>query len=634
MVADDTLDQSYTRQGPLTPVSYSSNSPRTPYGPGGDGYASTPLNSRRPNGYGGLGDQSSYTTEPLPSPGTSVLQRMNSLTPGPFDHRRPSAGEAGSLIRKDSLTPNAGYPYPDDRPSTAHSNRSGASGDNGASPRFPRKTGYEGFGPPLRPDEELEPPPLGGLNRSETFPKPSFVAEPPMRTPSAPGTRNERTTRQSSGFGAGRRPSMGPDTSRRPPPRKSLIRPARENTGSVDLAREFGIGNPYHTPSDSASSGYSGFSQPSQPSHPSTHTSPARSQPRRQESDGSNLDDLMEEVQTGMENLRPTDLQIDSKGPQPQSPLVESSPGISPDGYQLPKPYGQPGLSQQFGTSPQRGLDGFGFEGAWGSRGDSLPDRMAASPPSPRAAPPSRKGTGDLPYRGDCKACGQPIKGKCVSSADGRLTGKYHKPCFVCATCSEPFTSAEFYVLNDKPYCEQHYHMLNGSLCGGCGRGIEGQYVEDEASWKYHVGCFCCLDCGRSLSDGYFEVDGRAFCEQDAMNRVNSAPAWNGPGSYPPPHDPYAHRQVPPPGARSLPGRGPMPPRPPRGASGKPGLPGRPGPGAVGPRPRGAGPGMPRPNNGPPSSRRPGPGMPPPKGPPGVGSRPQMNKRSTRLGMM
>ncbi|KAL6866144.1 hypothetical protein ACO1O0_002249 [Amphichorda felina] len=427
---------------------------------------------------------------------------------------------------------------------------------------------------------------------------------------------------------------MGPDTSRRPPPRKSLIRPAGENTGSVDLAREFGIGNPYHAPSDSTSSGYSGFSQPSQPSHPSSQTSPARSQVRPQESDGPNLDDLMEEVQTGIENLRPDELHLGPSSPQPHSPLAESPLGILPDGHQLSNPYDQPGLSPQYGTSPQRVFGSFGSEGSWGSRGDSLSGRMGASPPSPRAIPPSRRGTSDLPYRGDCKACGQPIKGKCVSSADGRLTGKYHKPCFVCTTCSQPFTSAEFYVLNDKPYCELHYHTLNGSLCGGCGRGIEGQYVEDEASWKYHIGCFCCLDCGNSLSDGYFEVDGRAFCEKDASNRVNSAPAWNGPGSYPPPQqDPYAYRQAPPPGARGPPGRGgPMPPRPSRGMPGKPGPPGRPGPPGGGPRPRGAGPGMPRPNNGPPSSRRPGFGMPPPKA--GFGSRPQMNKRSTRLGMM
>lgn len=122
--------------------------------------------------------------------------------------------------------------------------------------------------------------------------------------------------------------------------------------------------------------------------------------------------------------------------------------------------------------------------------------------------------------RGDCKSCGLPITGKSISSADGRLTGRYHKACFVCTTCKEPFSSATFYVLDDKPYCDRHYHQLNGSLCGGCGNGIEGQYLEDESGRKHHPGCFRCADCRVVLKDGYFEVNGRAFCEKDAWRRV------------------------------------------------------------------------------------------------------------------
>lgn len=627
---DDALDQPYMRQDPLTPNSHNSDSPRTPYGglppPRNDYFGaqstpveepvSTPLTSKRPNGYGGLGGPADYTTDPLPSPGMGVMSRMETISPGPFDHRRPPAAEAAPL-RKGSLTPSA--MYPDDRPSTAHSNMSGNSNDGYGAPR---KMGYESRGQ----GQELEPPTMAGLNRSETFPKPSYAQEPLARTPSAPGTKGER--KRESGLGGVRRPSMGPDTSRRPPPRKSLIPPARKNTGSVDLAREFGVGNPYHTPSDSASSGTSAFSGPS---YTSSQTSPARSNTRRQASDGSQMDDLMEEVQTGMENLRPADRSDPKFAPRTPSPLVESPSGMSP--RDISGSFDRPSTSHQYSASPQRYDSLQKNNRPFPTRQDSMSSRMGTSPTA-APMPLSRKGTGDLPYRGDCKACGTPIKGKSISSADGRLTGKYHKPCFVCTTCAEPFKSAEFYVLNDKPYCEQHYHKLNGSLCGGCGRGIEGQYVADETSVKYHLKCFCCLDCGRLLSDGYFEVDGRAYCEQDAWARVNTPPAWEAPANYPPPQqDPYAYRRgPPPPGSRGPPGpgRGPMPPRPPHGM----GLPGRPGPGGGGPRPRGAGPpgpGMPRP--GPPGARRPGPGMPPKAG--GLGPpRPQMNKRSTRLGMM
>ena len=82
--------------------------------------------------------------------------------------------------------------------------------------------------------------------------------------------------------------------------------------------------------------------------------------------------------------------------------------------------------------------------------------------------------------------------GKSVSSADGRLTGRYHKPCFVCKTCKEPFQTTDFYVMNNHPYCGRHYHQLNGSLCKTCDQGIEGQYLETELKQKFHPHCFTC----------------------------------------------------------------------------------------------------------------------------------------------
>lgn len=621
------------QQDTLTPISQTSHSPNTPLGrpsPGStNGYFTTspaddkdagpsPMQIRRPGGYGGFGAQDGYS-EPIPSPGIpgtpGLLKRMDTIAPGPFNaNRRPSVAES---MRKDSLTPMQQDDAfrAQDRPGTSHSNLSTlskGSGDNIAPPRMPRKNGYEGFGPPLKADDP-RPPPLGSINRSETFPRPSFAMEPPARTPSAPGTRPERPG-QANGFSPARKPSTGPDTSRRPPPRKSLIAPASQRQASVDLAAEFGASNPYHTPSDSASSGYSGFSQTS---HPSSQSSPARSQTRREAPETSKMDDLVDEVEKSMDSLRPQDLRIDPLAPSTPKPdqMIESPIGMSPDDR-------AGGLASQ-----GRRYDDF----SPGSLDRSIPQQYGTSPkrggPAPRmgTTPPSRQGTRDLPSRGDCKACGLPIKGKSISSADGRLTGKYHKPCFVCTTCSEPFTSAEFYVLNDKPYCEQHYHKLNGSLCGSCGRGIEGHYVEDEASTKYHVGCFSCLDCGRPLTDGYFEVDGKSYCEQDARRRTQPAPAPQPyVGSYPP-HDPYQQQQPPP---RRAPG-----PRPPHGM---PGLPGRPGPGGPVPRPRGPpGQAMPRPPYGPgPGGVRPGAGKPPPSAFLGAPRPPMMNKRSTRLGMM
>ena len=132
--------------------------------------------------------------------------------------------------------------------------------------------------------------------------------------------------------------------------------------------------------------------------------------------------------------------------------------------------------------------------------------------------------------KGQCRGCSKIIAAnqKSVSSADGRLTGRYHKECFACTTCHNAFATADFYVLRDQPYCAQHYHTLNGSLCGSCGHGIEGQYLEATRSEakgaeKFHAKCFTCVMCRVVLKHDYFAHHGRFFCERD-IHRVASPP--------------------------------------------------------------------------------------------------------------
>ncbi|KAF1815197.1 hypothetical protein P152DRAFT_447440 [Eremomyces bilateralis CBS 781.70] len=123
--------------------------------------------------------------------------------------------------------------------------------------------------------------------------------------------------------------------------------------------------------------------------------------------------------------------------------------------------------------------------------------------------------------KGDCRGCGAPIFGKCVKAADGRLTGRYHRECFTCRTCTQPFTDGSFYVLEDHPYCGFHYHKLNNSLCVACNSGIEGLYLSTDERTKFHPGCFTCTRCHVALKDDYFEVAGSAYCEPHAFAAVN-----------------------------------------------------------------------------------------------------------------
>ncbi|KAI1270378.1 hypothetical protein F5Y18DRAFT_11904 [Xylariaceae sp. FL1019] len=592
-------------------------SPKTPMslrpgaGSSTDDYFSPAIASspRRPGGYGGFSTEpesyepaSAYGTSPN-KPNNMLLTRMNSIAPGPFDARSRSAKKSfPRSVSKDepidSSDDSSRLGTSIERPDTAASGSSATSG-NLLAPKMPRKDGYGGFGPPQKESEELEPPrPL--TKRSDTFPNQLLKAqdadwhvESLTRMASAPGPRPERPRRPSETEEAPvviserkHRPSyVLRDTSRPPPPRKSLIRPPTRNGSqnlSINLADEFGVGNPYHSPSISQSSNNSGSSQESQASQPSSTTSPARSvksAPRRP-SETAAFEALMDDMQNSTENLRSASPPIAPK-PMPIPRTESLSPAAIPTPVQR-----KDSLSP---NAPRRGpLQDLRLDPAV-QRGQDIRLESPVSPLEPGSAPSARldpalyeaqgrtrsqttstvgssvhnrQPSRNPRSRGNCRACQKLIVGKSVSSADGRLTGRYHKACFVCTTCQEPFSSSTFYVHEDRPYCEQHYHKLNGSLCRSCNRGIEGEYLEDEVPQKYHPGCFRCGDCGIVLRDGYYDVNGKTYCEKDAWQRRQQAARAQQMGPPPSRHP----SQRPPPGPRNdRVDDIPSIPRPPRG---------------------------------------------------------------------
>lgn len=181
-------------------------------------------------------------------------------------------------------------------------------------------------------------------------------------------------------------------------------------------------------------------------------------------------------------------------------------------------------------------------------------------PPTPGIRRPTTPGVRPI-----CRGCNQTIEGKSVKAADGRLTGRWHKQCFTCRTCAQPFATADFYVIDNQPYCEHHYHEANGSLCAGCHRGIEGQYLETTTSAgnkggpptdkKFHPRCFTCVDCRIVLAEDYFEIRGRVYCERHALAAMRSQPRMVGPpGRGPPgPRGPGLYPGGGPPGGLSAP---------------------------------------------------------------------------------
>ncbi|GET00834.1 paxillin-like isoform X3 [Rhizophagus clarus] len=55
-----------------------------------------------------------------------------------------------------------------------------------------------------------------------------------------------------------------------------------------------------------------------------------------------------------------------------------------------------------------------------------------------------------------CKGCKEGIRGEFTSALDGM----WHRDCFVCTTCKEPFHGSYYYVSEGKPYCDEHYKEL------------------------------------------------------------------------------------------------------------------------------------------------------------------------------
>ncbi|KAG8903992.1 hypothetical protein FRB99_002404 [Tulasnella sp. 403] len=135
-------------------------------------------------------------------------------------------------------------------------------------------------------------------------------------------------------------------------------------------------------------------------------------------------------------------------------------------------------------------------------------------------------------YLPKCRRCEKPIEGHVISASDGQMVGKYHRGCFSCVRCNEPFPDKSFYVWDGMPHCKLHYHESNGSLCAAasCGQPIEGPCAVADDGSRYHPEHFVCdweggadqpptrrAKCTNRLED-YWEVGPRKYCsERHAM---------------------------------------------------------------------------------------------------------------------
>ena len=285
----------------------------------------------------------------------------------------------------------------------------------------------------------------------------------------------------------------------KPGPGSDVKVEAMSPTRKATHAYDFGHMNPYHTPTESISSNESSGSDSrsmSSRSTPPLSGSPQRG--KRRPSEAGHIDNLLQEFRFGTEQVPIIEEPVPSRrvAPPSFSRPIYSRPADPPPPLKVPatlSPDSPTDPAIQHGRpSPVKASSDYNAPIVPLQNGNL---RLSPAPPPPPAVTvsPVRKPT--TVNKGKCRGCGELIKGKSVSSADGRLTGRYHRSCFVCKTCKEPFQTADFYVLDNHPFCARHYHQLNGSLCQTCDKGIEGQYLETELKQKFHPYCFTCQVC-------------------------------------------------------------------------------------------------------------------------------------------
>ncbi|EEP75443.1 predicted protein [Uncinocarpus reesii 1704] len=418
------------------------------------------------------------------------------------------------------------------------SSRYGESLSRGSTPGIPNTANLRGYHNFL---DEI--PPLPACPIKSVTPSPFTAAPEPYRFPSDEAYENDRVTAsppRSAGLSTGLPGfELGFPIDQEPPkPQDRHSQTARLSNGSSDFvrpeparpdspvaskssaalpaytvdqdfsvsnfARGLGLGDPYHATNNSTSS------SDSSPSDTAT-TSSCSTQPSEPPS----------------ADIKPPPSPYKYDLDSPTDPLFQQGRfKRTPPKYErfveLPHDSEPEGLNGDTESSSSRPS----------SQRDHVPNKMESLVRAP--APPKSPG----PRRIRCRGCGELIVGKSVSSADGRLTGRWHKACFVCYTCRSPFQTADFYVLNNNPYCGQHYHELNGSLCSSCGRGIEGPclqaegMVRDEKDGKekrqlFHPDCFTCKTCRIVLKGDYLEWNGDVYCDRDGRRAAAMA--------YPPP---------------------------------------------------------------------------------------------------
>ncbi|CAD0196127.1 unnamed protein product [Chrysodeixis includens] len=126
-----------------------------------------------------------------------------------------------------------------------------------------------------------------------------------------------------------------------------------------------------------------------------------------------------------------------------------------------------------------------------------------------------------------CGGCHEMIVDRYVLKVSDRT---WHAGCLRCVEC-RAMLSGKCFARNNQLYCTDDFFKRFGTKCAGCGQGIPPtQVVRRAQSHVYHLRCFACAACARTLNTGdefYLMEDGKLVCKPD----YEAARAKGGEGS-------------------------------------------------------------------------------------------------------
>lgn len=177
----------------------------------------------------------------------------------------------------------------------------------------------------------------------------------------------------------------------------------------------------------------------------------------------------------------------------------DSNTGVNPDG--TPTFY-----KFRTGQQPFSPIDGETQIGTMQLDGSMEELQVVDPTPEPEEAPEPVPEVKYPPGEGPCRLCGKDVLEKGVySKRDNELSGQWHRNCFKCVKCSTKFNKrVPCYILNDLPYCQQHYHEENHSICQVCSKFIEGECLENDNNERFHIDCLRCFICKKIIENDYF----------------------------------------------------------------------------------------------------------------------------------